>query len=292
MNILIFGASGMLGHKLVQRLSPSFNVSSTIRGGFDEISRFGIFDPDKTIVNVAADDTSAIERAIERSQPDVVINAVGIIKQLPTAKDVITTLTINSIFPHRLAQFGEKYGFRLIEISTDCVFDGIRGNYNETDTPNATDLYGKSKNLGEVTGPNCLTLRSSIIGRELSSSHSLVEWVLSNRGGSIKGFTHAVYSGFSTIAFADIISNLITEYPQLSGLYHIASDPISKFELLHLINQYFDAGINIEASDELRIDRSLDASRFKAITGFKPISWKEMIENMAGDETPYDSWRK
>ncbi len=292
MKLLIFGSNGMLGHKLVQQLCSRFDVFGTIRGDLASVSDYGIFKPEKTVEHVDADDLASIENAIHRSQPDVVLNAVGIIKQVPNAKNVITTLNINSIFPHRLAEFAEKYGFRLISISTDCVFDGVRGNYYENDIPNAADLYGKSKNLGEVTGPNCLTIRTSIIGRELDSAHSLLEWVLSNRGGRIDGYTNAIYSGFPTIVFADIISSLIIDHKDLSGLYHVASEPINKFKLLTLIDKYYKTGIEIVPSGDFKIDRSLNASRFNGLTGFKPEIWEEMVQRMANDTTPYEFWRK
>lgn len=289
--ILIFGANGMLGHKLVQQFGSKFDVFGTIRGTFEAVEKYGIFDQAKIIEEVSATDIASIEAAVQTAQPDVVINAIGIIKQVPSAKDVITTLEINSIFPHRLAEFGEKYGFRLITISTDCVFDGVRGFYNEEDTPNATDLYGKSKNLGEITGPNCLTIRSSIIGRELDSSHSLIEWFLTKSGKTIKGFANAIYSGFPTIVFADIIASLIIDHKDLSGLHHIAAEPINKFDLLTLVNKYFNAGVTLDRDEDFRIDRSLDGSRFANLTGFKPQPWEEMINRMAGDPTPYDSFR-
>lgn len=292
MKILIFGASGMLGHKLVQMLGERFDCRWTIRGGFESIEGFGIFERERTIEHIGVDDVETVRRAIEIARPDVVVNAVGVIKQLPSAKNVITTLTVNSIFPHRLAQLSVEYGFRLISVSTDCVFDGVRGFYDEDDLPNATDLYGKSKYLGEVTGSNCLTVRSSIIGRELSTSHSLVEWFLSNRGGRVQGYTNAIYSGFPTVEFADIITSLICDHNDLSGLYHIASDPINKFELLKLIDQYYEAGVEIVPSDELAIDRSLNPQRFNLATGFKPKAWEQMIARMAADTTPYDDWRQ
>ncbi len=290
-NILIFGSNGMLGHKLFQQLGSRFNVCGTIRGSFASVEKYGIFDRTKMIENVNVQDIASIEAAILTAQPDVVINAVGIIKQVPSAKDVITTLEINSIFPHRLAELSEKYTFRLITISTDCVFDGVKGCYDEDDTPNATDLYGKSKNLGEVNGPNCITIRSSIIGRELESSHSLIEWFLSNRGKTVKGFANAIYSGFPTIVFADIIANLISEHEELSGLHHVAAEPINKFDVLILANKFFDADITLTRDEDFKIDRSLDGSRFEQLTGFKPPSWDEMIKRMAEDPTPYDSFR-
>jgi len=282
----------MLGHKLIQQLDPEFEVFATLRGDVATVERFGIFDPQRMIPGVDPESAESIERAIVGVRPDVVINAIGVIKQVPNAKDVINTLTINSIFPHRLADASARHGFRLFTISTDCVFDGKKGHYNEDDITNATDLYGKSKALGEVIGIKCLTIRTSIIGRELWTGHSLVEWVLSNRGKRIRGFTNAIYSGFPTIVFADILRSLIIDHKELSGLYHIASEPINKFELVGLINKYYEAGIDIEPYGDFVIDRSLDGSRFNAQTGFRPTGWEEMVKRMAQDPTPYDSWRR
>lgn len=291
MKVLVFGAAGMLGHKLYQRLSSRFDVTATIRGEFSSIGRYGIFDPTKIIENIDVRDRSSVESAIVAARPDVVINAVGVIKQLPSAKDVITTLEINAIFPHRLAELGAKYGFRTISVSTDCVFDGVKGHYTESDIPNATDLYGKSKALGELTDENCLTLRTSIIGRELGTSHSLVDWFLSNRGGSVKGFTRAIYSGFPTIVFADIIGDLVANRPELSGLYQVASQPINKFELLKLVNSAYDANVEIVPENDFAIDRSLDAAKFNELIGFKPAPWPELVARMAADETDYDAFK-
>ena len=201
MRILIFGGAGMLGHKLTQTLGRDFDAWTTLRGPFEAVRRYKLFDEARTIEDIQVDDERRIRQVIEMVRPEVVINAVGIIKQLPTSKDVITTLNVNSIFPNRLAQLSQEYAFRLICISTDCVFNGTKGNYSEVDIPDAADLYGKSKSLGEVTGGNCLTIRSSIIGRELGTSHSLVEWFIGNRGKRVKGFAGAVYSGFPTVVF-------------------------------------------------------------------------------------------
>jgi dTDP-4-dehydrorhamnose reductase len=291
MKILVFGSSGLLGHKLIQVLSPHADVSGTLRRGFEELEPFGILDESRCIPNIDAADEGAIREAIKSTRPDVVLNAIGVVKQLPTSKDVITILTINSIFPHRLAHLSDEFGFRLITISTDCIFDGVKGNYTEGDVPNAIDLYGKSKNFGEVDQGRALTLRTSIIGRELRTSHSLVEWFLSNEGGVVKGFRQAIYSGFPTVVLANIIKGLIFEHPDLNGLYHVSSDPINKYELLELLKKYYKANIKIEPSDDFRIDRSLDSTRFRSATGFKPTAWPEMIEQMASDPTPYHQWK-
>jgi dTDP-4-dehydrorhamnose reductase len=292
MKILILGGSGMLGHKLAQKWDERFDVWTTVKSNFEDYEMPGIFESKKIIGNVDAENIETVEKAFEIVKPEVVFNAVGIIKQLESSKNVIKTLSINSIFPHRLAELADKFDSRLINISTDCVFDGKKGNYIEEDIPDATDLYGKSKNLGEVTAGNCLTLRTSIIGRELRTSHSLVEWFLSNRGSRVKGYSKAIYSGFPTIVLADIIADLIENHKDLRGLYHVSAEAINKFELLALINEAYQAEVEIEPFDDFSIDRSLDSSKFRKATGFKPLAWREMIKLMADDQTPYDDWRK
>ncbi len=291
MKVLIFGGNGMLGHKLVQVLQKRFSVWTTLRTNFADFENYGIFDPERVIGDVDVENFDSVQKVFDVSEPDVVINAVGIIKQLPKSKEVIKTLKINSIFPHQLAQLAHATGARLITISTDCVFNGRKGNYNEEDVSDAEDLYGKSKNLGEVFADGCLTLRTSIIGRELNTSHSLVEWFLSNYGGKVKGFTKAIYTGFPTIALADIISDLIENHKDLQGLYHVSSEPISKFDLLCLIKNFYKVPIEIEPYADFKIDRSLDSSKFRKETGFAPPGWEKMIEKMAQDPTPYDNFR-
>ncbi|MGC2239018.1 MAG: SDR family oxidoreductase, partial [Pyrinomonadaceae bacterium] len=248
MKILVLGGNGMLGHKLVQAWKDKFDVWATLRKKFEDYKNLNIFEKDKLFENITAENHENIEKIIRDSRPDVIVNAIGVIKQLPTANDIIKTLTINSIFPHRLSEFAAKVNARLICISTDCVFSGEKGNYNEEDVPDAYDLYGKSKNLGEVTSGNCLTIRTSIIGREINTSHSLVEWFLSNKGKKIKGYKEAVFSGFPTIVLADILGDLIVNRKNLNGLYHVSSEPINKLELLELIKKEYQAQVEIEPS--------------------------------------------
>ncbi len=286
------GGSGMLGHKLVQSWSSRFDVWTTLRSGFSGYERFGIYDENKTLTNVRIDDFDSVVDAFAHSTPNVVVNCIGVIKQLKTAKDPIPTLTTNAVFPHRLANLCRATGVRLITLSTDCVFSGRKGNYSEQDTPDAEDLYGRSKNMGEVAGDNCLTIRTSIIGRELESAHSLIEWFLSNSGGSVRGFRRAIYSGFPTIVLANILADLIENHPAMSGVWHVSSEPINKYELLLLARRAYNLDIEIEPDDDFQIDRSLDSSRFRGETGFSPPSWEVMINRMAADETPYNEWRK
>ena len=292
MKILILGGSGMLGHKLAQAWHERFEVWTTVRADVRKYERFGILPMDRTIPHVQAESFDTVMHSLALARPDVVVNCIGVIKQLPTAKDPIPTLTFNSIFPHRVAALCRAAGVRMITFSTDCVFNGRRGKYSEEDFSDAEDLYGRSKFLGEVAGDGALTLRTSIIGREIESAHSLVEWFLSNRGGRVKGFTNAIYTGFPTIVLADILADLIENHQELSGICQVASDPINKYDLLCLVRDAFQADIEIEPFDEFYCDRSLDSTRFRALTGYQQPGWGEMIERMAADRTPYDEWRR
>ncbi len=292
MRVLILGASGMLGHKLMQVYQDRFETWGTVRSNYQEYARYGFFDPERLLGGVDASDFYTIVRAFETAQPTVVVNTIGIVKQLPAAKDPIVSLTVNSLFPHRLAKLCQATNARLIHISTDCVFSGRKGMYTEEDVPDPLDLYDRSKLLGEVNGPACLTLRSSFIGRELGTTYGLVEWFLSNRGRSVPGYTNAIFSGFPTLIMAGIIAEVIERQPDLSGLYHISSEPTSKFQLLCLLRDAFQVPIEIEPFPSVCIDRSLDSSRFRTETGFVPSSWPEMLKEMVADPTPYEAWRR
>ncbi len=287
MKILVIGGGGMLGHKLVQVWRNVFDVRTTVRGKYADLEKYKIYELGRVYESIDVADIAAIEKIVGEFRPAVIVNAVGIIKQLPSAQNVIEMLRINSIFPHQLAELAGKYEARLITVGTDCVFDGAKGNYTEEDTPNATDLYGKSKNLGEVAAVGCLTLRTSIIGRELHSAHSLVEWFLSNEGRTVRGYANAIYTGFPTVIFAEILTDVILNHPQMHGLYQVSSAPIDKYELLELIRDAYGAKIEIERFEDFVIDRSLNSEKFRAAAGFQPLDWQEMIERMAADDEIY-----
>lgn len=293
MRVLILGVAGMLGHKLYQQFSSHYELYATVRSHPANYQHFGLFDKDHIIGGVDADNFDTVIQAMAQIKPDVVINCIGIIKQLHTAKNPIISIKINALFPHQLAQLCQASGARLFHISTDCVFNGRGSMYTEDTPANAEDLYGRTKHLGEVDTPGAITLRTSIIGRELATKSGLVEWFLSNRqqGGTVRGFNHAIYTGFTTLEMAKIIRMLIDDFPELSGLYQVSSDPINKYELLKLVNTAFDANLQIEADDSVNIDRSLDSSRFRQVTGYTPPNWQTMIAEMANDDTPYDNWK-
>jgi dTDP-4-dehydrorhamnose reductase len=291
MRVLILGATGMLGHKLCQLYRSRFDTWATVRTKSDDFAALHLIDPKRLIRGVDAFDFDTVIRAIATCRPHVVINCIGIIKQLPTAKDPIISLTINSLFPHKLANICQAANARMIHISTDCVFSGLQGHYTEADISDAQDLYGRTKFLGEVESEGCLTLRTSIIGREISSRSGLVEWFLANQGGTVNGYTNAIYTGFTTLAMSGIIANVIEEHQDLTGVWQVSSDPINKYELLHMLRQAFAVSVEIRPYGDVRIDRSLDSSRFRQKTGFVPPSWEQMIHDLAGDQTPYNEAR-
>lgn len=273
----------MLGHKLVQVFKSRFETSATFRGSFDKYRDIEIFNGARVEENIDAEIFDSVERVIRDIRPDVIVNAIGVTKHVADVGNTIKTITINSLFPHQLAKLAGDLNARLIGISTDCVFSGNKGNYIESDAADPPDLYGKSKSLGEVLDGNCLTIRTSIIGRELFTRNSLVEWFLSNRGGRVKGFTNAIFTGFPTVILAKIIADVIVDQKDLRGLYHVSSDKINKFELLKLINNEMEVMAEIEPDNDLAINRSLDSTKFRSETGFTPRSWPEMIKQMADD---------
>jgi dTDP-4-dehydrorhamnose reductase len=286
MKIFILGISGMLGNTLYRYFSSRNNTQTY--GTLRSSSHLGFFDQSiqKNIIpNIDSYNTDLLWQTINEVKPDVVINCIGVIKQLEKAYNPLESIPINSLFPHQLAAFCKDVNARLVHISTDCVFSGSKGNYKESDAPDATDLYGRSKLLGEVYYPHAITLRTSIIGHELNSSRSLVDWFLSQKG-EVKGFKRAVFSGLPTIELARIIHDYVLPRPELNGLYQVAAEPINKYDLLNLIKEVYNKDIKINPSDELIVDKSLDGTRFNNATGYIPPTWGELIESMHNSKLP------
>jgi len=290
MRVLILGANGMLGHKVAQRLSRSFEVWLTLRCRNPDLEHTGLFPPERTIEGVDADDFATVDRAISDVRPAAVVNCIGVIKQSHLAKDPIASIALNAMFPHRLAKLCDGLGLRLIHISTDCVFSGRKGHYKEDDPTDAEDLYGRTKALGELTRGGSLTLRTSIIGRELRGAFGLVEWFLSS-ANKVQGYTEARFSGLTTLVLADVIESVIAEWPLLRGLYQVAASPISKYDLLVLLRNGFGHTVEIEPCDRVKIDRTLDSTCFREATGFVAPSWKQMVDDLVSDSTTYSHWR-
>ncbi|WP_347938653.1 dTDP-4-dehydrorhamnose reductase family protein [Rickettsia oklahomensis] len=280
MKILILGVTGMLGNSIFRFLSSDkkFDVYATARNNSAR-SYFSKDLSDKLITNLDVEHHDSLVEVFNKIKPDIVINCIGLVKQLADAGDPLKALPINSLLPHRLAGLCRLAGSRLIHISTDCVFSGKKGSYQESDLPDCYDLYGRSKLLGEVDYPHTITLRTSIIGHELAGNRSLINWFLSAEG-SVKGFEKVIYSGFPTVELARIIRDFVLPNKELYGLYHVASKPINKLELLKLVAEIYNKEIDIIPSGELVIDRSLDATCFNEVTGYTPPDWCELVKNM------------
>jgi dTDP-4-dehydrorhamnose reductase len=291
MSVLVLGANGMLGHKLMQVLSQKFKVTGTIRGKTSDFVNYPIFTGLDIIGNVRADDLGGIQEVIEKTNPGVIINCIGIVKQLPAAMDPLQSIAINALFPHQLAKICLQKNIRLIHISTDCVFSGKTGNYKEDDPSDASDLYGKTKYLGELQYTGCLTLRTSFIGRELGTTHGLIEWFVSNEGKTVPGYKKAIFSGLTTLKMSEIISQIISDYPSLYGVQQIASEPISKYDLLKLVKKTYGMEICIRPDETVISNHTLNGEKFKKETNIKIPSWEYMVDQMYRDPTPYDILR-
>jgi dTDP-4-dehydrorhamnose reductase len=237
-------------------------------------------------------DVPALKNLLEAEKPSFMINCIGIVKQRDEGKAAIPSITINSLLPHLLAEWGISWGGRLIHFSTDCVFSGKKGNYSEGDPSDAEDLYGKSKYLGEVASQNALTLRTSIIGRELSHFKSLLEWFRAQKGKKVKGFSRVIYSGVTTNHIAELVGNILHDHPTLSGLYQVAAPAITKHDLLSRIREAYQLDVEIVADESEISDRSMTGDRFRKATGYQEPAWAELIAQLAGDNTPYDRWLK
>lgn len=280
MRVLVLGASGMLGNAMIRVLSEKeeWEVFGTVRsGGAGRLFSSKI--AERLVAGIDVENHDSLVKLFTQIRPDVIVNCIGLVKQLADADDPLLAIPVNSLLPHRLAGLCGLVGARLIHISTDCVFSGKKGDYREGDPSDAEDLYGKSKFLGEVGYPHTITLRTSIIGHELQGARSLIGWFLSQEQ-QCNGFVKAIYSGLPTVALAHLVRDVIIPRTGLSGLYHVASKPISKYDLLCLVAKIYGKSIQIIPDGSLIIDRSLNADRLREATGYVAPEWPELIKAM------------
>jgi dTDP-4-dehydrorhamnose reductase len=288
MRVLILGGNGMLGHQLCRLLRERVELWATFR---IVPPQFDLLPPERRIENLSVEDNVSLKQVLDKVRPDAVLNAVGIVKQRDEAKQAVPSIQINSLFPHQLADACSERDIRVIQISTDCVFSGFRGNYTELDNPDPVDLYGRSKLLGELNRPGMLTLRTSIIGWQLNTFSSLLSWFALQRGKRTKGYRQAIYSGFSTAALSQLIGDILLTRPDLTGIYQVASEPISKFELLIRLRDLLGwKDIAIEPDENFFCDRSLSGARFTSATGWHAPSWDSMLEGLATEWQTYQTY--
>jgi dTDP-4-dehydrorhamnose reductase len=281
MRILILGGAGMLGHQLWRTLHRDHEVWVTLRKPVAHYAEHGLFDSGRAFTGVDVANPDTLESVFRSVKPQAVVNCIGIIKQLKEAKDPMLSLAINSMLPHRVSRLCDLVGARMIHISTDCVFSGRKGSYTEADLSDAEDLYGRTKFLGETHDAHAVTLRTSIIGRELETRSGLIEWFLSQQGKQIKGFRKALYTGFTTHELARVIHSVLFQHTDLGGLWQVSSDCINKYDLLRVAAPHFGWKGEIVPDDGFVCDRSLDSSRFRARTGYRPPTWDAMLSELA-----------
>jgi dTDP-4-dehydrorhamnose reductase len=281
--VLILGGTGMLGHVVAVTMSETFDVHATVRSSSSpRAARVS-----GTLHELEAMDSGAVGPLVRELRPSIVVNCLGIVKQRREAEQPLPAITVNALLPHVVAEACASVGARLIHISTDCVFSGQLphpGRYTEDDLPDPVDLYGRSKLLGEVHADGALTLRTSIIGWELDGASGLLEWAVSQRGQEVRGFANAWFSGLTTRTLARVIVELVDEHPDLSGLYHVAADPISKLDLVTALNAALGLDLTIARVEEPRLNRVLDATRFRTATAIEATPWDEMIMEYAREE--------
>ncbi len=280
LRILVIGGDGMLGHQLLRQLGNRHCVRVVLHKAARQYRGMGLYSPVNAYFGVDVRYFGRVEKIVRSFRPDAVINAVGIIKQRDDGEDPVLNVAVNSLFPHQMARLCGEIGARFVHLSTDCVFNGSRGNYSETDEPDAGDLYGRSKLLGEVGYAPAITLRTSMIGPELFRKAGLLEWFMAQQG-SVSGYTRAVFSGFTTIELARVVERAIVRRPDLHGVYHASAEPITKYDLLQLIKRKLGHDIRIVRDGSLRIDRSLDSTRFRRDFSYAPPSWDYMIHELA-----------
>jgi dTDP-4-dehydrorhamnose reductase len=278
--LLVLGATGMLGNAVLRVFaeSPGYEVTGSARSPSSR-NRLPPNVRGRVLCGVDVENPDALAQLLATVRPDVVVNCIGLVKQLSQADDPLAALPINSLLPHRLARLCALANARLIHISTDCVFYGDRGGYREEDISDARDLYGRSKYLGEVDYPNAVTLRTSIIGHELDSAHGLVGWFLAQQG-QVRGYSRAVFSGLPTVELARVMRDFVIPDPELRGLYHVSAGAINKLDLLRLVAQAYGKDIEIVSDEKVVIDRSLDSTRFQQITGYRPPAWPDLVRRM------------
>ena len=278
--VLILGSIGLLGSTILKYFSikSNFKCFGTIRKSSDK-KKLKYINKVK-LYKVDFDKSRSLRKVFSMIKPNLVINCIGVVKQVLNNNMNSEIIRVNSFLPHYLSELvNENNEIRFIHFSTDCVFSGLKGGYLESDVKDAKDIYGVSKMLGEVDKSNTLTLRTSIIGQELKTNYSLLNWFLSQKK-QIKGYKNAIFSGLTAPEIARVIHNYVIPNKKIRGIYHLSGKPISKYDLLYIIKIIYKKKIKIVPDLKIKINRSLNSNLFQKATGYKPPTWNKLIEEM------------
>lgn len=293
MKILVLGGTGLIGNRLTRQLRQNSDVFASTRSNPVEMPVLTkILEPERWIFGFDGTNFELLETEIIRLKPNVIVNCLGTIKNHISPKEIEKVILLNSVLPNRLSRLAAKYEFKLIHLSTDCVFSGNTGNYVESAIPDPVDLYGRSKMLGELNNTQDLTIRTSFVGREIKSFTNLFEWVRKNQSMKIVGYKKAIYSGLTTQITSEVIERLVFDFSTLTGLWHLASEPISKFDLIRKLSDSLNLGIDIEADEKFICDRSLNSTAFTAVTGIVVPDWSTMLEMYVLEQEWYETFLK
>jgi dTDP-4-dehydrorhamnose reductase len=286
MKVLILGADGMIGHKMAQTLDEDKGIELILNSRSKSKNLKELY-PSCKIYDYDFLEKD-IEELLEKTNPDFVINAVGITIRRGV-ENIKTSSLINSIFPYKIEAWVSKNNKRSIHFSTDCVYSGKQGNYLDNDEPDSKDIYGITKGEGEVNSKNTLTIRSSMIGREIFNKTELLEWAISSRDKKIKGFDKTIYSGVTTLWMSKTISKILKYFPELSGIYNISSEPISKYDLITKINYHFKLNLDIVTDSSFFSNKSLNSNKFFSKTDLEKPDWDSMLASLYGDSLKNDN---
>ncbi len=288
MKVLILGVDGMIGHKIAHYLEDHFDLTGTSR---KKLSGLDIGLKKIRIINIDLF-YNDYKKLLKENNPDIIINSAGITTRRGIDQRLDEARYINNLLPISLAHWVKKHNKKLIHFSTDCVFSGKKGNYLDEDIPDAEDLYGKLKGMGEVHNSNTLIIRCSMIGREIFNHTELFEWLNSMKDKQVEGFSNVIFSGVTTSWMGNTLNDILKHNFDLSGIYNISSQPISKYDLITKLSRAFNLNIDIIKNINIKSNKVLNSKKFTEITGINCPSWDTLIDQFVEDNNNYISLYK
>ena len=288
-HVVVLGASGLLGHVVYDTMITNVaQVTGVMRRSREHVAWWPPFSGSspraRLIDGIEASDWSVLVRLLDELRPDTIVNCVGVTPRRSDASDTVAAIRINALLPHLLAEWASTAGCRLITVSTDCVFGHEPGGFTESSVTNASDLYGRTKALGEVTNESAVTIRTSFVGLELVNRTELLEWFLGHANGQVAGYGNVWYSGVPAAMVAAVVLMLTGTHRDVVGLHHLAApEPISKLDLLRAANDAFESNVTIVPDGAPASHRTLDGSGLHERLSLGPVDWQGAFTALARD---------